>query len=373
MISSLDGVERLAVSTPNRTYEIVVGGGLLDRAGELCQQAGLRGKAFLVSNTLVGPMYLDRLRASMEAAGYETACALLPDGEGHKRLSAIETLTGEALKAGLDRSSFVVALGGGVVCDVAGFFAAVFMRGVPLVQAPTSLEAQVDAAVGGKTAVNHELGKNLIGAFHQPFLVVSDLDVLNTLEARDIRAGMAEVVKCALIRDRSLFDRLEARPQSYVRREADALREAVVEACRIKAEIVARDERERGERALLNFGHTIGHALEACGGYSYYRHGEAVAIGMVAEARLSEELLGFPPEQTARIRRLLEALGLPVSVEGISISLDDAVDHMRRDKKAKQGRLQFALLEEAGRGTLVDDVSLEAARAVLSEIGCVGG
>lgn len=338
-------------------YTIHVGTGLLEQIGALCAARGLGRKALIVTNERVAPLYLDRVITSLRQAGFDVHEVVVPDGEAVKSWEQAGILLDACVSAGLERTSFVVALGGGVVGDLAGFVAAVYMRGIRFVQVPTTLLAQVDASVGGKVAVNHPAGKNLLGAFHQPSLVLSDLDVLSTLPDREFAAGMAEVVKHGLIRDQRLYDVIRTAPDRFNARALAAMERAVVDSCRIKAEIVGRDEREQGERAVLNFGHTVGHAIEAAAGFGTYTHGEAVAIGMVVEALLSTVVGDVTQADVEALVQLLEALNLPTRPrEGLARK---AMDYLMRDKKVQEGRLRLALLKRVGWAEVVDTVSPE--------------
>ena len=278
------------VSLGERSYPIHVGPGVLRDAGTLLAPVLARPRVVVVSNPVVAGLWLAPLRASLSAAGIANESILIPDGEKYKAWGTLDDVVTRLLEVKAERSTTLVALGGGVVGDIAGFAAAIYQRGMPFVQVPTTLLAQVDSSVGGKTGINHALGKNMIGAFHQPRAVLIDTDCLRTLPDREFAAGLAEVIKYGAIRDRAFFDWLDAELPRLVARDADALVHAVTESCRIKAEIVAADERETGERALLNFGHTFGHAIEAGVGYGEWLHGEAVAAGMVMAAKLSERL-----------------------------------------------------------------------------------
>lgn len=324
-------------------YPVYVGKSLLDMPS--MWERHFHGRVLVVTDENVAGHYLERLDPVLEDRRHRTL--VLEPGEEHKTLESWKGIIDELVALGAQRDATVIALGGGVVGDMAGFAAACYMRGIDFVQAPTTLLAQVDAAVGGKTGVNHAAGKNLIGAFYQPQAVVTDVDTLTTLEERDYRAGLAEVVKYGAIRDRHFFAWLEANAEALSSRLPDALLEAVYRSVRIKAEIVAADEREAGERAILNFGHTFGHALETATDYRTYRHGEAVAIGMGVATRLSE-LLGMVPAGThEQLVTLLEKLGLPVALPE-SVEPDRLLRLMRLDKKNRADQIRLVLLEELG-------------------------
>ncbi|HWP35805.1 MAG TPA: 3-dehydroquinate synthase [Thermodesulfobacteriota bacterium] len=359
-------VEPVRVEVPlgERGYPVLVGPGLLDRLGAWVRERLPKAvRAAVITNPRVRRLYGRRVEASLAAAGIEPVALTVPDGERHKTLAAAGRLYDRLAAARLDRASPVVALGGGVVGDLAGFVAATWLRGVPLVQVPTTLLAQVDAAIGGKTGVNHRRGKNLIGAFHQPVLVVSDVETLRTLPEREYRAGLAEVIKYGLIRDAALFAFLEREVERVLAREPAAVTYLVRRSSEIKAEVVAADEREGGLRAVLNFGHTLGHALEALTGYRKYLHGEAVAIGMVAAVRMSEGLLRDDPGARERVEGVLARYGLPTEPPRVRRARLAAA--LAGDKKARSGageptvtvvlldRIGSARLEPVRLGTLL--------------------
>ena len=344
----------LTVGLGDRAYPIHIGTGLLARAGELLGKQSLR-RAVIVTNAVVAAHHLAPLQASLRERGTQVDVVMLPDGEAHKNLSTLNDLLTRLLELRAERGTTLVALGGGVVGDIAGFAAAVYQRGMPFVQVPTTLLAQVDSSVGGKTGVNHPLGKNMIGAFWQPRAVLIDTACLATLPDRELRAGLAEVIKYGAIRDAVFFAWLEASMQALLAKDPEALAHAIRRSCEIKAEIVAADERESGERALLNLGHTFGHAIEAAQGYGAWLHGEAVAAGMVCAARLSERSCGFDPAGTRRLIGLLAAAGLPTVPP--KIAPERWLELMRRDKKVEGGAMRFVLLAELGRALLRADVA----------------
>ncbi len=353
---------RLDVALGQRSYPIAIGRGVLARAGELVPWHTKR--AVVVTNTIVATHHLPALRASLDRAGVAIDVLLIPDGEQHKNWDTLNDVLTRLLELKVDRTTPVVALGGGVVGDLAGFAAAIYQRGIPYVQVPTTLLAQVDSSVGGKTAVNHRLGKNMIGAFHQPVAVLIDTGCLATLPAREVTAGLAEVVKYGAIRDADFFDWLERNMRALREREDDALAHAIRESCRVKAEIVAADERETGERALLNFGHTFGHAIETATGYGTWLHGEAVGTGMLLASRLSERVCGLPAAERSRVEALVAAAGLPTVAP--KLALDRWLDLMGRDKKVERGRMRFVLLERLARAVVRADVYERDLAAVLS-------
>ncbi len=330
-------------------YPVYVGQGLLGMASLL--ERHLSGRVLIVSDDRVAPLYLDRLRPALARTSHRREL-ILPAGEAHKTVENWRRILDELVALKAQRDATVLALGGGVIGDMAGFAAASYMRGINVVQLPTTLLAQVDAAVGGKTGVNHVEGKNLIGAFHQPVAVIADMDTLSTLEDRDYRAGLAEVVKYGAIRDPALFAWLEANAEALNSRVPQSLTEAVFQSVRNKAEVVAADEKESGERALLNFGHTFGHALETATGYAVWRHGEAVAIGMALATRLSEVLGRVPPGTTARLTGLLERLGLPTALPNDQ-NPDHLLNLMRLDKKNRADQIRLILLNELGRACVL--------------------
>ena len=345
---------RLDVRLGERSYPIHVGAGVLARAGELLGSAASR-RAIILSNATVAAHWLAPLRASLEAAGFACDVILVADGETHKSWSTLHDILNRLLELRAERRSLLVALGGGVVGDLAGFAAGIYQRGMPFVQIPTTLLAQVDSSVGGKTGVNHPLGKNMIGAFHQPRAVLIDIECLRTLPDRELSAGLAEVVKHGAIRDASFFGWIEAHADELLARDPDALGHAVYESCRIKAAIVAVDEREAGARALLNFGHTFAHAIETHEGYGRWLHGEAVGAGMVLAARLSQRVSGLPAADVERLRALLVRLHIPVDPPRIAPSR--WIELMQRDKKVASGRINFILLRALGEAVVSDAVS----------------
>ena len=335
------------------SYPILIGSALFGAPATYAQAA--RGaQALIVTNTTVGPLYAQALAAALVPHHAQVRTLALPDGEQYKNWETLNLVFDELLAHGGDRKTTLYALGGGVVGDMAGFAAACFMRGVPFVQVPTTLLAQVDSSVGGKTAINHPLGKNMVGAFYQPKLVVCDLDVLKTLPARELSAGLAEVIKYGPIHDMAFFDWIEAHIDALRALEPAALAHAVQRCCEIKAEVVGQDERESGLRAILNFGHTFGHAIEAGMGYGAWLHGEGVGAGMVMAAELSRELGLVDAAFVERLTRLIGRAGLPVRGPVL-----DAADNagryltlMRVDKKAEAGEIRFVLIDGPGRAVV---------------------
>ncbi len=364
---------RVTVPIPGRAYDVVVGAGVLERAGELLPPLPRAERAFVVADQVVAERYLERLAAGLAAAGLPLVHLGVPEGEEAKSLAVYTAVLRQLAVQEAHRDDPVVALGGGAVGDLAGFVAATYMRGVPFVQVPTTLTAQVDAAIGGKTAVNLPEGKNLVGAFHQPVAVLADVTTLASLPEREYRSGLAEVAKYALTLDPELLATLERDPGPALRREPAALEDLVARCVRAKAGIVARDERDTGARMVLNYGHTLGHALERLEAFRGRTHGEAIAVGMRFAARLAERL-GLAPEGLhARHVRLLASLGL--ETQGELPGAGEILAAMRLDKKYAGG-IRFVLLEDVGRPRVVEDVPEGLAREVLVEMGAaapVGG
>ncbi|GAB4062278.1 3-dehydroquinate synthase [Uliginosibacterium sediminicola] len=344
----------LDVALGARAYPIHIGAGIFDNA-ELILPYLKRPRVAIVTNELVGPLYLGRLQAALDAAGVASTAIVLPDGEANKNWETLNLIFSGLLEARCERSVTLIALGGGVVGDMTGFAAACYQRGVPFIQVPTTLLSQVDSSVGGKTAINHPLGKNMIGAFYQPRLVLADVSTLRTLPIRELRAGLAEVIKHALIRDAARMDWLEQHIDGLLACDEDLLAEAVEWNCRIKATVVAADETEQGERAHLNLGHTFGHAIETGMGYGEYLHGEAVAAGVVMAAQLSAQLGMLPEADVERIRRLFQRAGLPV--QGPKLGVERYLDLMRHDKKVADGRLRLILLRRIGEAVISEAAS----------------
>jgi 3-dehydroquinate synthase len=362
--------ERIKVRLGRRSYDIHVAAGAIGRAGRLLKPFAPDFVA-IVTDSHVAAHHLEPLVASLERERIEARPIALGPGEGAKSFHSLERLCGALLRAGVDNGGLIVALGGGVIGDLTGFAAGVLKRGVDFAQIPTTLLAQVDSSVGGKTAINMVEGKNLVGVFHQPRIVIADTATLATLSPRELRAGYAEVVKYGALGDADFFHWLETHGAAALRGEAAGLEHIVAHSCRMKAGIVARDEREKGERALLNLGHTFGHALEAATGYSVrLLHGEGVAIGMVLAFRLSARLGLAPTADGERLARHLRDSGLPTEISDIAGAHPDAdtlLAHMMHDKKAKGGQLTFVLVRGIGQAFTTRDVPLDAVRAVLAE------
>ena len=352
----------LKVELGERSYPIHIGAGLITR-GELVAERLRHGRAALVTNVTVAALYLEPLKRALESLGVEVVTITLPDGESHKNWETLNRIFDALLEHRCERGTAVIALGGGVIGDLAGFAAALYQRGVPYLQVPTTLLAQVDSSVGGKTAINHPMGKNMIGAFYQPLAVISDTDTLSTLPARELAAGLAEVIKYGLIRDPGFFSWLEANMPRLVKRESEALAYAIERSCANKAEVVSLDERESGPRALLNFGHTFGHAIEAGMGYGTWLHGEAVGAGMALATRLSRRLGLVGEEEVRRVDAILAAAGLPVQAP--ELGLERYLGLIGHDKKVENGRVRFVLLKGIGEAFVTDRVTGKALADVL--------
>jgi 3-dehydroquinate synthase len=354
-------VNTLNVELGDRSYPILIGEGLL-RQPELVRQHVVARDVLLVSNTTVAPLYMESLADAL--GGHRIVEASLPDGEAHKTLTTVSRVLDVLVANRFGRDCMVVALGGGVVGDMAGFAASCYQRGVPYVQVPTTLLAQVDSSVGGKTGVNHPGGKNLIGAFHQPSAVLADTSTLATLPVRELRAGLAEVIKYGLICDAPFFDWLEANMDGLLAADPAALAHVVQRSCEIKAQIVGLDEREQGDRALLNLGHTFGHAVESATHYTRWLHGEAIGAGLLMAAAMSHECGLIEAAPVDRLRKLLERVGLPVKIDGVPPGV--ALEHMRIDKKVQSGRMRLVLLRAIGDSFVTADYSEPALQRTLS-------
>jgi 3-dehydroquinate synthase len=354
-------VNTLKVELGDRSYPILIGEGLL-RQPELVRQHVVARDILLVSNTTVAPLYMESLADAL--SGHRIVEAILPDGEAHKTLTTVSRVLDVLVANRFGRDCMVVALGGGVVGDMAGFAASCYQRGVPYVQVPTTLLAQVDSSVGGKTGVNHPGGKNLIGAFHQPSAVLADTSTLATLPVRELRAGLAEVIKYGLICDAPFFDWLEANMDGLLAADPAALAHVVQRSCEIKAQIVGLDEREQGDRALLNLGHTFGHAVESATHYTRWLHGEAIGAGLLMAAAMSHECGLIEAAPVDRLRKLLERVSLPVKIDGVPPGV--ALEHMRIDKKVQSGRMRLVLLRAIGDSFVTADYSEPALQRTLS-------
>ncbi|RLA47806.1 MAG: 3-dehydroquinate synthase [Gammaproteobacteria bacterium] len=353
-------MHRLNVALGERSYPIFIGSGLLAQKDILSAYLGDEG-VLIVTNETVAPLYLDLMVATLGDRKVDRL--ILPDGEQYKHLNTLDLIFDALLENRHNRGTTLIALGGGVIGDMTGFAAACYQRGVDFIQVPTTLLAQVDSSVGGKTAVNHRLGKNMIGAFHQPRAVLIDIDTLKTLPEREFKAGLAEVVKYGLIIDSAFFDWLEQNVKSLLARDEEALLYAIESSCRLKAEVVSADERESGIRAILNLGHTFGHAVETFQSYSSWLHGEAIAAGMVMAAELSSVIGWLSESDVSRVRRILAQIGLPIAPPE-NISAQKFLDLMAVDKKARRGTIGLVLLEAIGHAT----VSFDYDPSILEEI-----
>ena len=363
--------ERLRVDLAGRAYDIVVGAGVLAAAGREIAALKRGKRVFIVSDDHVAKHHLPGLKASIESAGLSAQSAVLPPGEATKSFGVLEQLVGSMLDANLERSDLVVALGGGVIGDLAGFAAGIVKRGIDYVQVPTTLLAQVDSSVGGKTAIDVPQGKNLVGLFHQPCLVLADTAALSTLPPREMRAGYAEVLKYGLISDAPFAEWVAAHADAILNKAGPELTRAIVTSCRMKARVVEADEREAGQRALLNLGHTFAHAIEACAGYSgKVLHGEAVAVGCALAFELSERLGLCPGGSASRVRSWLKAAGLPAAISDLpelGTTEDEMIEIMRQDKKASGGKLVFVLARGIGQAFVAKDVDAAAVKTLLAQ------
>jgi len=352
-------MQKITVNFGERSYDIVIESGSLPRLGSFVRECAgeVSRKICVVTSETVAGLYLDTAMDSLAGEGFEVTKIVLPDGEEYKTLDTYEAIITKLIEELFERKSVLIPFGGGVIGDVAGFAAATFLRGIPFIQVPTTIVAQVDSSIGGKVAVNHPLGKNLIGAFYQPHGVWIDTRVLTTLERCEVVSGMGEVVKHAVIRDREFFSFLEDNLESIMEFSAsdDIMERFIAWNCRIKADVVSADERESGLRAILNYGHTTGHALETVTGYSLFKHGEAVILGMIAAGRIAVRKGLMSESEFNRQNNLLERVG--ISSEGHSITPDKILEAMTRDKKVSGGRIRFVLPSEIGKVDVYDDVS----------------
>ena len=358
--------DSITVTTPSRCYPVFVGRGGISRLGETMKEIGLQGKAYVISDDMVFPRYGNRVLSSLSDSGFEADFFILPAGEGTKKLSQVYKVYDFLVERKVEREDIIVALGGGVVGDLAGFVAATLLRGIPLVQVPTTFLSMVDSAIGGKTGVNHPRGKNLIGSFYQPFLVVADVDTLASLGRREYISGWAEVVKYGMVFDPELCTFLEREAGNLLELKEEAVILAIKKSIEIKAKVVAEDEKEEGRRALLNYGHTIGHGLEAATAYQRFLHGEAVSIGMMGGAIMSQKMGMLNKDAVERQKHLLSLFGLPVSFSGVDV--EKVSKAMELDKKIRARRIHWVLLYDAGVPAIRDDVSLACVMEVLREL-----
>jgi 3-dehydroquinate synthase len=355
-------MQTLEVGLAERSYQIHIGQELLSQT-ELLLKHIPHKRVAVISNTTVAPLYLEKLAGALSGNGVQVQSIILPDGEQYKNAVSLNTIYDELLSSRCERNTPLIALGGGVIGDLTGFAAASYLRGVPFIQIPTTLLAQVDSSVGGKTGINHPLGKNMIGAFYQPQVVIADVDTLNTLPDKELRAGIAEVIKYGLIRDLPFLEWLEDNMEKLLQRDAEALQYAIVRSCQNKAEVVGADERESGERALLNLGHTFGHAIENAMGYGVWLHGEAVAAGSVMAADLSRRLGWLTEQDVERIKTLFAKAGLPT--QGPRLGTEKYLQLMGLDKKVAAGKIRFVLLKSLGQAVITDNVPNDLLDATL--------
>jgi 3-dehydroquinate synthase len=361
-------VRTVHVPLGNRSYDIKIAPGLIDRFGRECARLKLGPRCAIITDTNVGKRYAKAVFNSLATAGFSPSLIIVQPGEAAKSLKTVQLCYDQLAVHRLERKSFIVALGGGVVGDLAGFLAATYLRGIAFVQVPTTLLAQVDSSVGGKVGVNLKAGKNLVGAFYQPRLVACDLDTLKTLPDREFRAGLAEVIKYGIIYDAKLFAQIEHDLPKLLKREPRMLAAVVRRCCEIKAEVVGKDETDGGPRAILNFGHTIGHAIENISGYGKFLHGEAIAIGQVAVAKISSRVLGLPERHVERITRLFQRAGLPTTVRLRAGQRQKLFAAMRLDKKVSGGEIKFVLAGKIGSIVWGQRVPDELVHQVLDEI-----
>ena len=356
-------MQTLTVDLGDRSYPIHIGAGLLSQAGLILPHLAQK-RVMVVTNTTVAPLYLAQLRATLEAAGVTVAQVVLPDGEAYKTWETLNLIFDALLTDRAERKTTLIALGGGVIGDMTGFAAACYQRGVPFVQIPTTLLSQVDSSVGGKTGINHPLGKNMIGAFYQPKVVLADTDTLKTLPARELSAGLAEVIKYGLIWDAGFLAWLEASMDKLRALDPAAIAHAIHRSCEIKAQVVGQDEREGGIRAILNLGHTFGHAIETGMGYGNWLHGEAVAAGMVMAAQTSQRMGWLTEADVERTRALIRAAGLPDVAPDLGV--DTYLEYMGHDKKVEGGKMRFVLLKKLGEAVITGDVPADVLTGVLT-------
>lgn len=363
-------MQTLTVDLADRSYPIHIGSQLIANANLILPHLKRKNVA-IVTNTTVAPLYLNVLKDSLEAVGVKVISIVLPDGEAYKNADTLNKIYDALLENRCERSTTLIALGGGVVGDLTGYAAATYLRGVPFIQIPTTLLSQVDSSVGGKTGINHPLGKNMIGAFYQPQVVLADIDTLRTLPSREFSAGMAEVIKYGLIRDADFFNWIEANIQPLMTLNEEALSYAIYRSCQNKAEVVARDEHENGERALLNLGHTFGHAIENAMGYGVWLHGEAVAAGTVMAADLSERMNWLSARDIDRIKNIFLAAHLPVIAP--NLGADKYIDLMSMDKKVADGKIRLILQQAIGKSVITSDYDAALLKQTLTNPALIEG
>ena len=359
-------MKTINVALDERTYPIHIGEGALDLLSTILSDLGAKGTVAIVTDSNVGPLYADRIKTIAERSGVNAVTCVLPAGEENKRLSFIEELCGSFLDANMDRTSIVIALGGGVVGDMAGFAAASFMRGIRFIQIPTTIVSQVDSSVGGKTGVNHPSGKNIIGSFHQPEAVLIEMSLLDTLPERELPAGLAEALKHGIIADSDLFEYMETNVDAILSRDYDVMERCIVRSCEIKSAVVSQDELEHGLRATLNYGHTFGHGIEAVTHYGIFLHGEAIGLGMHAAAVLAQDLGLVDEEFVTRQRNCIESYRLPVMWKEIPI--DDTLEAMKHDKKVRAGTMKFIVPDRMGHVIQRTDVTMNQVRNALEAL-----
>ncbi|MFP4133972.1 MAG: 3-dehydroquinate synthase [Halothece sp.] len=361
-------LSKITVNLEKNSYQIAIAPQLLNSIGDYLNSLPIGNKILVVSNTMIFDHYGESLISALEAANFSVSYKILPAGERHKTLLSIQKIYDQALENYLERSSTLIALGGGVIGDMTGFAAATWLRGINVIQIPTSLLAMVDAAIGGKTGVNHPQGKNLIGAFHQPKLVLIDPEVLKTLPHREFRAGMAEVIKYGVIWSADLFQKLETAERldqlDYL--SSELLQTILTASCQAKADVVSQDEKEGGLRAILNYGHTLGHAIESLTGYSLVNHGEAVAIGMAVAGKIAVEMGYWSEQESQRQDQLILKAGLPKTVPSM-LEIEDILEALKSDKKVKDGKVRFVLPPKIGTATVTDEVSPETLTEVIQQ------
>jgi 3-dehydroquinate synthase len=357
-------MQTIRVNLKENSYQIYIGFGIFKQLGQLLKQVGVKGRLVIVTNPVIEKLYGAMLKQDLNNDGFEVNVLNIPEGEEQKSLQNASKLYGELSNCHAERSTPILALGGGVIGDLAGFVAATYLRGVPFVQVPTTLLAQVDSSVGGKVAVDYNKLKNEIGAFYQPKLVLTDIATLRTLPARDIISGLAEIIKHALIWDIGLFDYIEENLNKIKMVDFEVIEELIVKAVKIKAEIIEKDEKDLNLRNILNYGHTIGHAIETVSDFKL-KHGEAVAVGMLAAGKISNKLGMLSTRELSRIESIIKKAGLPASAPEFGV--DQLVDAMRHDKKVLAGKIRFVLLASIGKATVIDEVSLSLVEEVLSD------
>lgn len=357
-------MQTLKVYLADRSYPIYIGSKLLSNIDLILPHLKRKNVA-IITNTTVAPLYLETLRSTLEKVGVKVISIILPDGEAYKNADTLNCIYDALLQNRCERNTTLIALGGGVIGDLTGYAAATYLRGVPFIQIPTTLLSQVDSSVGGKTGVNHPLGKNMIGAFYQPQAVLADIDTLQTLPAREFSAGMAEVIKYGLIRDADFFDWIEVNIEALMQLKEQELSYAIFRSCQNKAEVVAQDEYENGERALLNLGHTFGHAIENAMGYGVWLHGEAVAAGTMLAADLSKRMGWLNAQDISRTKKIFEAAKLPVTAPNLGV--DKYLDLMSMDKKVADGKIRLILQQEIGKSIITSDYDVNLLKETLTQ------